>query len=280
MPVTIEYIPLIKGNVVHTKQLNVTQEELDGITLMALLLKDVYYIKVTLSNGEPAVHMHEDGSYSAKILGRTINFNDLDMIGGVILVCLLFGFPPIDIIKDIRQDGDSIDIDLDYYFSYFHIDNLFGVPDGVALSTEHIRKLGLAATIDSITELFQECFPGVSAGITVPSDVFIISVVPDHKEVVAICVVDPYLPTFIKGTYEGAYHISDVCTGAMYRGRGLAKSLLVCMLNNLINKGITKFILEVLQDNTAAYSLYTSLGFKKIQTYQDGKSYDVLMLDL
>lgn len=274
--ITIKYIPLLKGNKIHTKQVQVTQHELEGINLMVILLKDNYDITVTFSDGTHSDYIPTFGDYMATVLGVPVSFSSLDLINGIVQICLLLGLPPSGIIHDILHEDTPIEIDFGYYFGSISLSNQSGLPDGSVLDTEYVRNITVPEIIDSAIMRWQECFPGVNSGIMLPSELYFISTNSTYANIAAVCVAAPNIPDEL-GTHINTYYISNVCSGNDYRGKGLSKSVLVCMINNLINKGIDKFLLEVLPTNTVAYNLYTSLGFRKIPS---GKTYDVLLLDL
>lgn len=59
---------------------------------------------------------------------------------------------------------------------------------------------------------------------------------------------------------EGWSEISGVCTDAAYRGRGLARFLMERVMKEVRERGDQPF-LHVMEDNTAAISLYHTMGF-------------------
>jgi ribosomal protein S18 acetylase RimI-like enzyme len=65
------------------------------------------------------------------------------------------------------------------------------------------------------------------------------------------------------GDWNGQKTAYDTGTGTIraYRGKGLATSIFNASLPFLKQAGITQYLLEVLQDNTKAISVYTGIGF-------------------
>lgn len=66
------------------------------------------------------------------------------------------------------------------------------------------------------------------------------------------------------GLFNGVLTAYDTGTGTVkeYRGRGLATQIFEYSIPHLIERNIRQYLLEVLQHNTGAVSVYTNLGFK------------------
>ena len=62
----------------------------------------------------------------------------------------------------------------------------------------------------------------------------------------------------------GEAHILNVCVREEYRGRGLARMLLLYLIDRARNAGMYEAFLEVRPSNTAAARLYYSLGFEQV----------------
>jgi len=71
------------------------------------------------------------------------------------------------------------------------------------------------------------------------------------------------------GKYQGFPTAYDTGTGTCeeYRGRGLATKIFEFSLPRLRKAGITRYLLEVLQHNTKAVSVYQKLGFESIREF-------------
>ena len=66
------------------------------------------------------------------------------------------------------------------------------------------------------------------------------------------------------GLFNGVLTAYDTGTGTVkeYRGRGLATQIFEYSIPHLKERNIRQYLLEVLQHNTGAVSVYTNLGFK------------------
>jgi [ribosomal protein S18]-alanine N-acetyltransferase len=62
----------------------------------------------------------------------------------------------------------------------------------------------------------------------------------------------------------GEAHVLNVCVRAEYRGRGLARKVLLYLIDRARNVGMYEAFLEVRPSNTTAARLYQSLGFEQI----------------
>ena len=62
----------------------------------------------------------------------------------------------------------------------------------------------------------------------------------------------------------GEAHILNVCVRDDYRGRGLARQVLLYLIDRARTAGMYEAFLEVRPSNTAAARLYHSLGFEQV----------------
>jgi ribosomal-protein-alanine N-acetyltransferase len=62
----------------------------------------------------------------------------------------------------------------------------------------------------------------------------------------------------------GEAHILNVCVRADYRGRGLARQVLLYLIDKARAAGMYEAFLEVRPSNTVAARLYHSLGFEQV----------------
>ncbi|MBI5048717.1 MAG: ribosomal protein S18-alanine N-acetyltransferase [Deltaproteobacteria bacterium] len=85
---------------------------------------------------------------------------------------------------------------------------------------------------------------------------FTVKIVQDGKEVVAAYI--------IFWVVADEAHILNIATHPEFRGRGIAKSLLVFTLSYLEEVRAREVFLEVRKSNTPAQRLYKDLGFKVI----------------
>ena len=62
----------------------------------------------------------------------------------------------------------------------------------------------------------------------------------------------------------GEAHVLNVCVRAEYRGRGLARKMLLYLIDRARLAGMYEAFLEVRPSNTTAARLYHSLGFEQV----------------
>lgn len=287
--ITIHYQPLIVPTTqFHTRRFSVNEEELSGIVIIAQTITLPDRISIVDTNGEQfditrASNLPNFGyrpgryKYTAKLLTDGVSFDTLDFIQAAIQVCLLFGIDPGSIITDIQEGTLPIKIDFHRYFGTIPITNDSPYPDGSTVGFDELSNVLSLELRTSLESSYRSCFPDVSVGITVPSELYMVTSDESRTNVLTSCIVTNYIPDEV-GAHTGAYYIFNVCAISEIRGQGLAKSIMVTMLNDLMGRGVTKFILEVLPTNTVAYTLYTSLGFERIATTYQGE-YDILMLE-
>jgi L-amino acid N-acyltransferase YncA len=133
--------------------------------------------------------------------------------------------------------------------------------------------------VKSMKESFLTCFPTVpSVGITIPGIIFTIATNSERNSIVSLAMATSHNSVSLKNFgHLNAYNIYNVCS--TLPRQGLAKSVMIALINHLISQGISRFILEVHPDNIAAKSLYSSLGFNKIGTSVEREvAYDVMYL--
>ncbi|NNM62245.1 MAG: ribosomal protein S18-alanine N-acetyltransferase [Steroidobacteraceae bacterium] len=68
----------------------------------------------------------------------------------------------------------------------------------------------------------------------------------------------------IMSTGAGEAHILNVCMREQFRGRGLARRLMLHLLERARAAGMREAFLEVRPSNTIAGHLYATLGFEKV----------------
>jgi ribosomal-protein-alanine N-acetyltransferase len=64
----------------------------------------------------------------------------------------------------------------------------------------------------------------------------------------------------------GEAHVLNLCVGADWRRRGIARSLLLALLAHARDRGVRDAFLEVRRSNRAAIALYHRLGFECVGT--------------
>jgi ribosomal-protein-alanine N-acetyltransferase len=62
----------------------------------------------------------------------------------------------------------------------------------------------------------------------------------------------------------GEAHVLNVCVREEYRGRGLARRVMLYLIDRARNAGMYEAFLEVRPSNTVAARLYESLGFEQV----------------
>jgi len=292
--ITIDYKPLIKGNIIHTRKLNITREQLFGIMIMANAITSPNNITIKLSDGNIAditqinILPYISGNpkqfeYTAEFGQKMVMFNGLELIQGAMQFCILFGIDPGSSITNIKFKGTPIELDFNRYFGMISIPNFTMYENGTVIDINLLKQITSSTLVDSLSKSLKNCFKeAYTIGITVPCEIYMITTDANRSNVIASVAATLYSPDSI-GKYKQhkAYYIFNVCAKSEFRGQGLAKSIMITMLNNLINKGYKEFLLEVLPDNSIAYSLYKSLGFEKVSVIKNGtKSYDLLYLTL
>lgn len=71
------------------------------------------------------------------------------------------------------------------------------------------------------------------------------------------------------GMYNGLKTAYDTGTGTLkeYRGQGLASRVFAESIPSLVSAGVKRYLLEVLQDNNSAVSVYTKQGFEVFREF-------------
>jgi len=291
--IIILYKPISRIPIINKQSLIVTIDELFGITTLAFSLRDIYPdINIQLSNGDYIDILSIKNShyfnniifneYTVEFLSSNnkkyhVSFNNPEFITGCIKLCILLGLNPSSYITNIKFQNTSLFINFHRYYGKFEIPNFTKYPDGHLIHVLSLRKILNREIINNMIKIFTECFPnGANTGIFLPSNIYFISSTDDPMNIITIL-----FASQVPSKYPKTYLITTVCTDINERGQGLAKSLLIAMLNDLINQGIFHFVLDVSPDNKTAYNIYTSLGFTKIGTsLHDNKILDVLSLDI
>lgn len=290
--VTVEYRPLNKGNIIHTRKLQLTREQLFGLMIAAkaLLSSDRIIIKlqdggiadISKINDLPYISGDPKSfTYTGEIGHIKVMFNGIELIQGALQLCILLGMDPTVIITDIKYQGISTKLGYNYHYSVLSIPNFTNYPNGHVIHLDKLKKIISSKLIDTISLSLKECFPESQPAMIIPSEFYMMTSDEDHQNIIASVASSLYLPNSVsKYKYLNAYYIYNVCANIKYRGQGLTKSIMITMLNGIISKGHDRFLLEVAPNNTVAYTLYTSLGFKKIDTViENNKQYDILYLD-
>lgn len=86
------------------------------------------------------------------------------------------------------------------------------------------------------------------------------------------------------GEGKGIAHLCSLAVHPNFRGRGIAKRLLLSLIEELKNRGFKNLHLEVRVGNKGAIALYRSVGFKPAglapSYYHDGEDAQIMVLKL
>ena len=291
--VTINYRPIINNETSHVRKFTTTIDQLLGIMILANSLSSPHRITIELQGGGIADitqvntlrnfgNNTNSFEYTAKLLDNDVSFNGLELIQGAIQLCLILGVDPSSVITNIQRYGVSVKINFERYFGIISLPNFTEYPDGSAILIEDTAVILSESLVDSLSKSLKECFPENEPAIIIPSEVYMITIDKTRSNIIASCVATLNAPQSI-GQYAniGAYYIFNVCANTNIRGQGLAKSVMISMLNDLIGKGYNTFVLEVLPTNKVAYNLYESFGFQRVSSTNDGTdTYDLLYLKI
>lgn len=296
--ITITYKPVAGVVLTNSQTMIVTTEQLFGIIAFAYVLLDNNdSIVIKLSNGdivdikgfESLPYFQLGYPYSCDLCSTTgrcipVSFRNNEFIEGVAKLCILLGFDPGSHIINIMDENFSIwpvSRYLQRYYGKLEIPNFTRYSDGTAIHIEMFRGVIEDKLVNTMSSTLTRCFPeSQGIGIIIPCNIYIITTDESRSNVISVLAATQFIPDNLQG-YNGAYYISSVCTDSCCRGQGLAKSLMITMLNDLISQGVKEFILEVLPGNKSAYKLYSSLGFVKVKTItEDGETFDVLSLKI
>ena len=292
-PIIIEYKPILNTDIINTRNLTTTLDQLYGIIITSYSITSNDRIKIKLSNNDivdinqannlPYFGYYPDTyEYTAKIMNYDVSFNGLELIQGSIQLCLILGIDPSSIITNFKNKGMITKLSFGRYLGMVTIHNLTEYNNGIVIDLDDVKDILPPILFASLSKSLKNCFPEYPViGVPVPCDVYIISDNEDRDNVIATAAITLFGPESI-GKYKdiGAY-IFNVCANSEYRGQGLSKCVMISMLNDYISKGYHHFTLEVLPDNKVAYSLYLSLGFKKVDTTTDNiHVYDLLLLSI
>lgn len=288
--ITITYKPIGGVPILSNQVLTVTLEELFGIISFAYVLSDIndtIIIKIANNN---IVDIKEiiklpyfllQYSYTCYLCSPSnkctqVSFHNYDFIQGIIKLCILLGIDPSSCIFNIINEKH-----IHRYYAKFEIPNFTHSPNGITIPIDMLHYIMNDTIVKNMRNLLTKCFPrSTGIGVIIPSNIYIITTDENRDNIVSILGVSRYIPEHIQ-QYNNAYYIFSVCTDTNYQKQGLAKSLLISMLNDLIAQGANNFLLEVNPTNSSAYNIYHSLGFTKINTTMiHEETYDLLSLNI
>lgn len=295
--IIITYKPVATIELLSSQVLMLTMEQLFGVIAFTYILLDYNdNIVIKLSNSDivdikgvgQLPYFALNYSYRCDLCSPTgrcipVSFRNRQFIEGVAKLCILLGLDPSSWIKNI-MDNNIIQPTSEYlerYYGKLEVPNFTGYSDGTVVHINTFHGIIDDTLIDTMSASLNRCFPeSTGIGMIIPCNIYLIANDETRSNVISVLGASSYPPDNLR-RYNGAYYIFNVCTDNYYRGQGLAKSLMITMLNDLITQGVEQFILEVLPHNTRAYNLYTSLGFVKVETItMDGKIFDLLSLKI
>lgn len=275
--VTIIYKPILYKDTTNSQSLSVSRDQISNITNISHILNRVIDIK-----REKSDIFHEtniSNNYLCNLNGVRILFNDLNFIEISTQICILFGLDPSTQITDIKYKGEPLDINFNRYYNKLIIPNLIS---SKYVDIEELDHLIDSSLIASILRICYDCFKINKIFVIIPTYIYTITTNRADNNVISMLCVTKKIPQyFLTIVCPESYYIFNVCTDTRYRNQGLAKSLLINMLNDLIESGAKSFALSVSPDNFTAYKLYLSLGFEKIHSYMQNKiMFDLLALTI
>jgi len=196
-----------------------------------------------------------------------------DFFQGAILLCKLFGLNWSSYIIEIHKGKERYPLITDFYLGKINFPGSGTI--NILLFYQQLNP----QMASSLSKSLNECFGMIPKGIILPVNVVISSTDPNYNNIVSSAAVSPSLTNLpLKYHIEGSYYIFNVCTAEVYRKKGLGKSVLIALINDIISKGLTSTI-QILVDpvNLSAYRLYVSLGFIKVdEIFVGGKRHHLL----
>lgn len=302
MSITVRYYPFVTAeslkpfndqalpswsSIVNEITLDLSLEELAGMMIMCDVLATIMLFDNGSINKDAVTHLHFHSRYEyTALLGISeeegpevssvkVSFVSMDFLKGAAQVCMMLGIDPSSKISHVKYHGISAIIDYKMYFGKLEVSSF---SDKAGLARYKIDPV----FVDTLLKILSECFPDINeVGANVPIGIYHIT--PDKSNVISCAFATSHLPSpsLTAYTHLNAWYVFNVCTDSRYRGRGLAKSVIIYMVNQLRKQGVKSLLLEVLPDNEAAYSIYRSLGFARLDTiYDDGAQYDILYLNI
>ncbi len=76
--------------------------------------------------------------------------------------------------------------------------------------------------------------------------------------------------THVLSARSGVAAVGNVHTRRDHRGRGLAQAVTTAVAGELLHRGITTIVLNIVSDNEAARRVYARVGFREYCAYQEG----------
>jgi len=216
------------------------------------------------------------GRFTAILLNRYSQNNDLliqtddpDFFQGSITLCKLFGLNWPSFIIEPHQGKEPYMIKSNFYLGKVLIPNSGTVP----LSSLHPHLA--PETMRSLSRSLDECFGIFPKSVISPATIMFSSTDPNYHSITSSAAITSSI-SHLPAEYQinGSYFIFNVCTSINYRGKGLSRSVLIALINEVVKPDrVTVIQLEVEPVNVTAYQLYTSLGFVKVGASMAGGKY-------
>lgn len=228
--------------------IDLNEENLAGLLLMSSQI--ILSSKISIEGIPILVEKYigkGDLRYNAKFKNLWVQFDSLEFIRGAIFICNLLGKPWQDLIYD-----SEIKLTSNIYLGKILI---FGDEDMIDIRQLPQYGVNLITTNSLIRDLL-DCFNNFPT-FHLSSHIYLASTDSNNHNVVAT--------TSVTRKFYGGYLIYNACTYSPYKRQGLMKSILIMLINELLELDLeNKICLEVDPNNRAAYTLYVSLGFRKI----------------
>jgi len=264
--VIITYQPLPTPQI-HRRNLLLNIDEINGLHTITTMLN----LPITINHVQIPI-IQDQGAYTALINSTNVQFQHLDFLQGVFIGCMLCGYDCNTTIQNIYHNG--IHIQPIYKFYIAGID----IPDPTDLFINELGYYIGSELTESIIDSMDDCFHlGNNIGIFPFTNIYIITPDIERSSVAAVSMGTPIENVDLNMQIQGAYYIYNVCVPSKYRRSGLGKTVMITLMQDMIERGINKFVLEVDPNNISAYMLYQSLGFEKVGHYS---GYDIMMVNI
>lgn len=204
-----------------------------------------------------------------------VQFPNFDFLAGAIFMCKLFGLNWLDFILEVHRGEEPYIINTDFYLGKIRL-----LGHGIS-ELKLLYQQMMYETMDSLSKSLYECFDKTEIGVILPSNIVVAASDTNYHNIISSAAVTTSLIVLpIKYRIPRSHYIFNVCTKSDHRGKGLSKSVLIALINNILSMGFSTIIyLEVDPLNLSAYNLYISLGFVKIdETISYGKRFHLLQM--
>lgn len=246
-----------------TQNINIkfTNENLAGFLLMSNRILSANQIEI---KGIPIPidsHLGQGKlKYNALFKDLPVQFETIDGFQGAIVLCNLLGKPWTQLIKNL-----NVEIISGTYFGKISL-----TQSGEMIDIRMLPQFGVnLMTTNTIIRDQLDCFKNYP-GFFLPSDIHLSSLDSSHHDVVAVAAVT-------SNKYLGAFYIYNACTYSPYQRKGLMKSILIGLINEILQSHPGWPIYLEVEPQIPAYQLYSGLGFQKVGELWDMGKYYYLM---